>query len=1110
MLQNKSDTIRSSSPDASNSSPVKVDYSVRRTTQNTFLHSAALLLACACAASAQSLNVVSGNGQVIVEYFQSVSPMTVRALDSGGRPIPGLPINWSITSGQGTLINTISGTDANGIASTYFLGSAVPGGSSIQQSTVTATSNAGSASFFVTTAILRLPNGNAGAPPLVELRRPTQENPVLVGPAGGVISNAIEVHVGVQSGPETGRAVPNVGVRVYHYTDPATNPAGECNTPNGIVLTDSNGTATCNLRLNSVTGTNEISIWVGESVITRKIALTINPGAPCTFGLSPNTQSFPSLGGSGIFSITPSSPSCPWTAQSNANWILMSSQTSGTGPQTLTYTVLNNTGPARDGTITAGNQIYTVRQAAIGASGVLSIGTPETLPNGTINQSYSYVMQATGGVAPYNWTAGAGLPQGLSLSPSGFLSGVPLAAGTFSFPISVTDSAGGNFTRLSRVTITNADSSLPPTITTTSLANGAVGAAYQAPLAFTGGCPSLVTISRFSLVSGQLPPGLALQQLGDRWAIGGIPTQAGSFLFTLAITDPCGRSTSSNLTLTVGGSQPANSILASIPQLVSFTVVAGSQNRPGDQLVSILSAAQAINYVATATTENNQPWIVLGTGSSGVTPGALSVGVANYANFLPGTYRGTISVGGAGIAPATIPVTLVINSAPALITNPFQLSFNSSVVIIPTSLRQSLAVSGPIGAAYQAAARTDNGVNWLGVTPIAGPVPGSIDVVVNPLGLTAGVYTGRISLSTTGSTVTEVPVTLTITSPPLFTWSNTGLTFAVSSSEPVPLPQTLTVATTTGASIPVTIAANTTSGGNWLKLTPSTGVTPLSMTVTVDTTGLRAGQYNGEIVARATDGGISAAAVRVILLITETKPVINSVVNAASDKPGPVAPGSWVSIRGAFLGASQDLTIFKVTDGKVDTTLGDARFLVDGIPAPIIQSSSQKAVIQIPYSAVLKDRVEIVAEYRGIRSDPTFVPIVLISPAIFYTGTPGDSQGRILNENGGQNGIGNQATAGSIVAIHATGEGLTNPAGEDGKIAGANPPVPLSGPIQVWMDGQEAEFVSATGLVGWPAGIVEIKVRVPAAARRGVPVPVTLGINGNYSPDLVTAVILPE
>lgn len=1084
---------------------------MRRTTPNTFLHSAALLLACAYVANAQSLNVVSGNGQVVFEYFQSVSPMTVRAVDASNRPIPGLSINWSITSGQGTLVNTISGTDANGIASTFFLGSAVPGGSSIQQSTVTASSSVGSASFFVTTAILRLPNGAAGAPPLVELRVPTQENPVVVGTAGSVVGGAIQVRVGVQAGPETGRPVPNVGVRVYHYTDPATNPSGECNTPNGIVLTDSTGTATCDLRLNNLIGTNEIAISAGESVITRKISLTVNQGAPCTFTLSPNTQSFPSLGGTGTFNLTPSSPTCTWTAQSNASWILMSSATSGTGSRTLNYTVLNNTGPARDGTIIAGGQTFTVRQAAIGATGVLSIGSPATLPNGTINQPFSYVMQATGGVPPYIWSAGAGLPQGLSLSPGGFLSGIPQTAGIFSFPVSVSDAAGGNFTRLTSVTITNADSSLPPTITTTSLPSGSVGAAYQGSLSFTGGCPSLVSISRFSLVSGQLPPGLTLQQLGDRWVIAGTPTQAGAFLFTLAITDPCGRSSSSNLTLTIGGQQAANSILSSIPQLVSFTVTAGSQVRPGDQLLSIVSAGQPINYVATASTENNQPWIVLGTGSSGTTPGALSVGVANYASFLPGTYRGTITLGGAGIAPALIPVTLTINSAPALTASPFQLTFNSSIVITPTSQRQSIAVSGPIGATYTASASTDNAVNWLGVTPVSGTVPASVEAVVNPLGLTAGVYTGRITLGTAGSTLTVVPVTLTVTSPPIFTWSTTGLTFAVSSSEPVPLPQTLTIATTTGASIPVTVAANTASGGNWLRLTPSAGVTPLSMNITVDTTGLRAGQYNGEIVARSSDGGIAASSIRVILLITENRPVITSIVNAASDKPGPVAPGSWVTIRGAFLGSTQDLTIFKVTDGKVDTTLADARFLVDGIPAPIIQASSQKAVIQIPYSASLKDRVEIVAEYRGIRSDPTFIPIVLISPAIFYTGTPGDSQGRILNENGSQNGVGNQATAGSIIAIHATGEGLTNPAGEDGKIAtNTNTPQPLSGPIQVWMDGQEAEFVSATGLVGWPAGIVEIKVKAPSNTRRGVPIPVTLGINGNFSPDLVTAVILGQ
>ena len=74
----------------------------------------------------------------------------------------------------------------------------------------------------------------------------------------------------------------------------------------------------------------------------------------------------------------------------------------------------------------------------------LRITTGSTLPALTLGTPYTYTMAATGGLAPYKWTAVSGLPKGLKLSAKGgVLSGTVLAKkvvpGTYTIAIQVTD-----------------------------------------------------------------------------------------------------------------------------------------------------------------------------------------------------------------------------------------------------------------------------------------------------------------------------------------------------------------------------------------------------------------------------------------------------------------------------------------------------------------------------------------------------------------------------------------------------------------------------------------------------------------------------------------------
>jgi hypothetical protein len=78
------------------------------------------------------------------------------------------------------------------------------------------------------------------------------------------------------------------------------------------------------------------------------------------------------------------------------------------------------------------------------------------LPPAVNNVSYNQSLAASGGTPPYTWSIAAGsasLPQGLSLSPSGAISGAPTAPGTFSFTVRLDDNALGTTTQAFSLTI---------------------------------------------------------------------------------------------------------------------------------------------------------------------------------------------------------------------------------------------------------------------------------------------------------------------------------------------------------------------------------------------------------------------------------------------------------------------------------------------------------------------------------------------------------------------------------------------------------------------------------------------------------------------------------
>ncbi|MCF7751004.1 putative Ig domain-containing protein [Bacillus subtilis subsp. subtilis] len=162
------------------------------------------------------------------------------------------------------------------------------------------------------------------------------------------------------------------------------------------------------------------------------------------------------------------------------------------------------------------------------APATLNVG-PVTLPNAGVAANYAQTLVASGGIGPYGYAVTAGaLPVGLTLSPGGALSGVPLASGTFNITVTATDAGAMTGARAYSLIVG------PPTIDVSppSLAAPAQFRPYSTPLSASGG----VAPYTFS-VSGTLPAGLSLSSAG---VLSGTPTAAGPSTFTVTATDSSG------------------------------------------------------------------------------------------------------------------------------------------------------------------------------------------------------------------------------------------------------------------------------------------------------------------------------------------------------------------------------------------------------------------------------------------------------------------------------------------------------------------------------------------------------------------------------------------
>jgi len=168
-------------------------------------------------------------------------------------------------------------------------------------------------------------------------------------------------------------------------------------------------------------------------------------------------------------------------------------------------------------------------------------------PAGTEGVPYSHQFgPATGGTPPYTYSLTGSVP-GLTFSTStGVISGTPTTPGTYSLTVGVTDAAMGTASVPCSIVIAAPST---PTALCNTPPGGTVGVAYSHQFGASGGTPPY----SYLIVAGALPPGITMNSAG---LASGTPTTAGTFNFTLQVTDANGNTNSVMCSITIGSPTP--------------------------------------------------------------------------------------------------------------------------------------------------------------------------------------------------------------------------------------------------------------------------------------------------------------------------------------------------------------------------------------------------------------------------------------------------------------------------------------------------------------------------------------------------------------------------
>ena len=433
--------------------------------------------------------------------------------------------------------------------------------------------------------------------------------------------------------------------------------------------------------------------------------------------------------------------------------------------------------------------------------------------------------------------------------------------------------------------------------------------------------------------------------------------------------------------------------------------------------------------------------------------------------------------GGTGKLQQNITVTAAAPT-PTIGVSPASLSFNyQSGGTVPAA--QSFAVSSS-GSALSYTVSTS--ATWLSATPASGNTPGNVSVSVNPQSLSAGTYTGTVSITSSGASNSPktVPVTLTVTAAPTptLTVSPTNLSFTYQTGGATPAAQPVSLSSS--SALAYTIATSAT----WLSATPLTGNTPASLSVSVNPSGLGAGTYNGTVTVTAAGASNSPQKVAVTLTVTSSStgnPSLN------------VTPGSlsFTYGSGSTSSGSQNLSITSTGSMLQVTAAASGGNWLTVTPTTGSTPATVKVSVNAAGLAAGTYNGNISITSTGAANSPQSVPVTLV-----VTGSGG----------GGGGGTGRLRTWPSRAVYFDYQTGQADPAPKNVRVLSTGSPLTYTAAVHggTWLSvspsggttpGTLAVSVNATGLA---SGTYMATINIGAQGASSINLPVVLRVvSGN-------------
>jgi hypothetical protein len=264
--------------------------------------------------------------------------------------------------------------------------------------------------------------------------------------------------------------------------------------------------------------------------MSQTFTLTVNAGVAPT--ITSNDQAVFTAGTGGTFTVTATGTPTPMLAETAtlpsgvsftpATGTLTVGTTTAVGTYNLVFTASNGVG-------SDASQNFTL---TVGAAPLITSGDSDTFTTGA-NGGFQVV--ASGFPSPTFSETGT-LPNGVGLSTSGLLSGMPTQSGIFSFMITATNVIGSNNQNF---TLTVDDAPQITSSNSTTFTAGTNGS-FQATAT---GFPN-PTFSE----TGTLPSGVSLSPSG---LLSGIATEGGTFPIVITATNGVGTDATQSFTLTV-------------------------------------------------------------------------------------------------------------------------------------------------------------------------------------------------------------------------------------------------------------------------------------------------------------------------------------------------------------------------------------------------------------------------------------------------------------------------------------------------------------------------------------------------------------------------------